>query len=98
MAEEADAKWISANAKICPWCKKAVERAMGCNFMACTCGKNFCYMCSRPWEPDHKDHFKCHIYKKKPDEAVNREKEVMEKMNHCTERYVFNQGVANNYK
>jgi ariadne-1 len=24
MKEEADAKWISQNAKICPWCKKAV--------------------------------------------------------------------------
>jgi ariadne-1 len=71
---------------------------MGCNFMACTCGKNFCYMCSQPWEPDHKDHFKCHIFKKKADDIVNREKEVMERMNHCTERYIFNQAVANNYK
>ena len=55
-------------------------------------------MCSQPWEPDHKDHFKCHIYKKKLDDEINRERQVMEKMNHCTERYIFNQGVANKYK
>jgi ariadne-1 len=66
--------------------------------MACRCGKNFCYMCSKPWEPDHKDHFKCHIFKKRPDEETSREREVMERMNHCTERYIFNQAVANKYK
>ena len=49
MKEEADAKWMSLNTKICPWCNKAVERSAGCNFMACLCGKNFCYMCSKPW-------------------------------------------------
>ena len=34
-------------------------------------------MCSKPWEPDHKDHFKCHIYKKKPEDEENREKAVL---------------------
>jgi len=68
MKEEANAKWIAQNTKLCPWCNKAVERSAGCNFMACVCGKSFCYMCSKPWEPDHKDHFKCHIYRKLPDE------------------------------
>lgn len=67
MKEEADAKWIAIHARLCPWCKKAVERSAGCNFMSCLCGKSFCYMCSKPWEPDHKDHFKCHIFKKQSD-------------------------------
>jgi len=49
LKEEADAKWMAVNTKLCPWCKKAVERSAGCNFMACVCGKNFCYLCSRPW-------------------------------------------------
>lgn len=98
MKEEADAKWIAMNAKLCPWCKKAVERSAGCNYMACVCGKSFCYLCSKPWEPDHKDHFKCHIYVKKPDEAVNREKEVLERINHSTERYLSNQSTAESYR
>ena len=49
LKEEADAKWMSLNTKICPWCNKAVERSAGCNYMACLCGKSFCYMCSKPW-------------------------------------------------
>ncbi len=49
LKEEADAKWMAVNTKLCPWCKKAVERSAGCNYMACTCGKSFCYLCSRPW-------------------------------------------------
>lgn len=76
--EEANAKWLSLNTKICPWCHKNVERSTGCNFMMCAppggCGKSFCYVCSRPWEPDHKDHFKCNVYK-----GVDNEQERMEK-------------------
>jgi ariadne-1 len=55
-------------------------------------------MCAQPWEPDHRDHFKCHIFKKKPDNEVNKEKEILERLNHCTERYIFNQAMANNYR
>ncbi len=32
MKEEADAKWMSVHTKLCPWCKKAVERSAGCNY------------------------------------------------------------------
>lgn len=58
--------------------------------MACLCGKNFCYMCEKPWEPDHKDHFKCHVYKKKSNNEVSRAKSILEKMNFFSERYLAN--------
>ncbi|CAD8128462.1 unnamed protein product [Paramecium sonneborni] len=49
-----------------PFCKKPVERSEGCNYMMCKppggCCKAFCYVCSQPWKPDHKDHFKCKKY------------------------------------
>lgn len=65
--DEANLRWISINTKICPFCKKPVERSEGCNYMMCKppggCGKAFCYVCGNPWEPDHKDHFKCTKYK-----------------------------------
>lgn len=61
--DEANVRWIAVNTKICPFCKRPVERSEGCNYMMCKppggCGKAFCYVCSKPWEPDHKDHFNC---------------------------------------
>lgn len=45
-------------------------------------------MCSRPWQPDHKDHFKCHIYKKSNDENISKEKAILEKMNFYAEKYL----------
>jgi ariadne-1 len=68
LVDEANEKWLTLHTKICPFCKKHVERSDGCNFMACKppggCGKSFCYVCSKPWEPDHSDHFNCNVMKK----------------------------------
>ena len=78
MKEEANVKWLTLNTKICPFCKKHVERSMGCNYMHCAppggCGKAFCYVCSKSWEPDHKDHFKCNVFK-----PGTKEQELLEK-------------------
>ncbi|CAD8125577.1 unnamed protein product [Paramecium sonneborni] len=63
---ETNILWIVLNTKICPFCKKPVERSDGCNYLMCKppggCGNAFCYVCSNPWEPDHKDHFICSKY------------------------------------
>ena len=98
LKEEADAKWMALNTKLCPWCNKAVERSAGCNYMACICGKSFCYMCSKPWQPDHKDHFKCHIYKKSSDENISKEKAILEKMNFYAEKYLNANKVVSDLK
>lgn len=86
--DEANLKWILINTKICPFCKKAVERSDGCtkvylyilgNYMLCKppggCSKSFCYICSKPWEPDHKDHFKCSVFKTNNAEQLKKEQE-----------------------
>eukprot|EP01105_Mastigella_eilhardi_P016009 TRINITY_DN3673_c0_g1_i2.p1 TRINITY_DN3673_c0_g1~~TRINITY_DN3673_c0_g1_i2.p1 ORF type:complete len:620 (+),score=192.96 TRINITY_DN3673_c0_g1_i2:214-1860(+) len=39
------AKWLSANTKDCPKCRKATEKNGGCNHIACTCGAHWCWMC-----------------------------------------------------
>lgn len=48
--DEANIKWILVNTKTCPFCRKAVERSDGCNYMHCKppggCNKAFCYVCS----------------------------------------------------
>lgn len=65
--DEANIRWIMVNTKMCPFCKKNVERSEGCNFMSCKppggCGNSFCYVCSKPWAPYHNDHYKCSVYK-----------------------------------
>ncbi len=45
-------------------------------------------MCSKPWQPDHKDHFKCHIYKKRDDDDISKQKAVLQKLNFFAERYL----------
>lgn len=98
--EQANAQWLSIHTKICPWCNKHVERSTGCNFMSCACGKSFCYVCSRPWEPDHKDHFKCNIYKPgdKEKETLEKEKSILQKLNFYCEKYLSNQYAAGKLK
>ena len=71
-SEKPNEAWIKCNTKVCPGCNNPIERALGCNLMACKCGVHFCYNCSQPWDQDHKDHFICpnEIVKKKSTEAI----------------------------
>ncbi|CAD8072657.1 unnamed protein product [Paramecium primaurelia] len=92
--DEANVRWIVVNTKSCPFCKKPVERSEGCNYMMCKppggCGKAFCYVCSQPWEPDHKDHFKCNKYVA-PTANIEKEKEVLQRYNFYYERFLNSQ-------
>ncbi|CAD8125587.1 unnamed protein product [Paramecium sonneborni] len=99
---EANIKWIVLNTKICPFCKRPVERSDGCNYLMCKppggCGKAFCYVCSNPWEPDHKDHFKCSKYVP-PSNNLEREKEILARYNFYYERFLnSHSGVEQNQK
>ena len=64
------------------------------------CGKAFCYVCSNPWEPDHKDHFKCNVYKvgNKDQEDLEKEKNILAKINFYCEKYLSNQFGATKLK
>lgn len=57
------------------------------------CGKAFCYVCSKSWEPDHKDHFKCNVYKptNKDEETMEKSKEILAKINFFCEKYLSNE-------
>ncbi|EFJ51628.1 hypothetical protein VOLCADRAFT_87258 [Volvox carteri f. nagariensis] len=33
----------------CPQCRSLVERAGGCNYIRCRCGRQFCYQCGLPY-------------------------------------------------
>ncbi|KAL0478681.1 E3 ubq [Acrasis kona] len=35
------------NVKMCPQCKKFIERSSGCQHMTCLCGHEFCFLCGK---------------------------------------------------
>lgn len=54
-SESENIKWITANTKQCPNCKKFIEKNQGCNHMTCNkkaggCGHEFCWICAKDWK------------------------------------------------
>lgn len=55
-----DDDYIKRITKKCPKCHSPIQRADGCNYMACNlCKFEFCWLCEQPWHPTHRDHFQC---------------------------------------
>ncbi|TGO22770.1 hypothetical protein BPAE_0155g00080 [Botrytis paeoniae] len=48
--EEATAKLLAKDSRICPKCKECVVRSDGCDHMECRCGNSWCYLCGVDWE------------------------------------------------
>ncbi|CAK64645.1 unnamed protein product (macronuclear) [Paramecium tetraurelia] len=90
--DQANQDWIRLNTKQCPFCKQFVERSFGCNYMLCKppggCANAFCYVCSKPWKPDHKDHYKCNQYVP-PKDNTELEKDLIERCNFYSKGYLI---------
>jgi len=57
-------KWLIANTKQCPNCKKYIEKNQGCNHMTCRkeaggCGYEFCWICLGEWAPHGTSWYEC---------------------------------------
>lgn len=68
-AESENVKWIMANTKKCPACRKAIEKNQGCNHMKCVaCNHEFCWVCLGDWK-EHGTatggYYKCNKYEEK---------------------------------
>ncbi|CAD6439889.1 e353e3c9-b53f-4bfd-bbc3-6680492c8174 [Sclerotinia trifoliorum] len=48
--EEATAKLLAKDSRMCPKCQECVVRSEGCDHMQCRCGKSWCYLCGVDWE------------------------------------------------
>ena len=52
-SESGNLKWIYLNTKMCPKCRKPIEKNQGCNHMRCNpggCGYEFCWLCMGDWK------------------------------------------------
>lgn len=62
--EGADAKWLLANTKPCPACRKPIEKNQGCMHMTCRkevggCSHEFCWVCLGKWSEHARDYYNC---------------------------------------
>jgi ariadne-1 len=85
-SESENVKWITANTKPCPNCKKYIEKNQGCNHMTCRkeaagCGHEFCWICMGDW----KDHQQCNKYQLDKQQSIEKDKE---KIKHELDKYI----------
>ncbi|KAE8670291.1 putative E3 ubiquitin-protein ligase ARI7 [Hibiscus syriacus] len=98
--------WILNNSKICPKCKRPIEKNLGCMHMTCMppCGYEFCWLCLGPWSQHGSNtggFNSCYGYeaaKKKGfvDTKFRRDmaKNSLDRYTHYYERWAINQSVC----
>ncbi|XP_044955916.1 probable E3 ubiquitin-protein ligase ARI7 [Hordeum vulgare subsp. vulgare] len=59
-SESESTNWVLANTKLCPKCRRPIEKNTGCNHMTCRdpCGHQFCWICLA----DYRGHTTCNRY------------------------------------
>lgn len=82
--DSATANYIVTNTKPCPKCKKNIEKNGGCNYMGCTCGYGFCWVCLGPHDHNMSTH-KCQVYT--DDKNVEDTRKALEKYMFYFSRY-----------
>ena len=52
--EEGSVNWITQNTVKCPCCAASVQKYIGCSYVKCVCGTEFCYDCCQKWDEMHR--------------------------------------------
>ncbi|TKR67595.1 hypothetical protein L596_023724 [Steinernema carpocapsae] len=56
-------KWLNANTKDCPECRRVIMKDGGCNHMICKrCSYEFCWVCLGPWNEHGTSYYSCNRY------------------------------------
>lgn len=85
--ESGNVQWLKINTKLCPNCKKFIEKNQGCDHMTCRkeaggCGHEFCWLCFSDWNK----HKTCNKYEKDQNGLTNDDKENIKA---DLQRYMF---------
>uniref|UniRef100_A0ACD5XUB6 Uncharacterized protein n=1 Tax=Avena sativa TaxID=4498 RepID=A0ACD5XUB6_AVESA len=104
-AESGNMKWIIANSKPCPKCKRPIEKNHGCMHMTCRppCNFQFCWLCLGAWS-EHGNrttggYYACNRYESAKEQGIYDEAEAkreqaknsLERYTHYYERWASNQ-------
>eukprot|EP01016_Furgasonia_blochmanni_P051210 TRINITY_DN8034_c0_g1_i2.p1 TRINITY_DN8034_c0_g1~~TRINITY_DN8034_c0_g1_i2.p1 ORF type:complete len:508 (-),score=83.35 TRINITY_DN8034_c0_g1_i2:310-1833(-) len=87
--ESESTNWILKYTKLCPKCRKPIEKNQGCNHMTCRppgCGYEFCWICLADWKNHNSSSNKCNLWDQR--EAMKKKTEI-DKDKSDLEKYVF---------
>jgi len=99
-SESENVKWLVANTKQCPSCRKYIEKNQGCNHMTCRkeaggCSYEFCWVCLGDWKSHGNNYYQCTKYDKNKEiskeEAIKNAKLELEKYVFYFDRYMNHQ-------
>jgi ariadne-1 len=90
-SESENVKWLMANTKQCPMCRKFIEKNQGCNHMTCRkeaggCGYEFCWICLGEWKPHGSSYYQCNKFDK---ETQTSKEEKVKNVKMELEKYIF---------
>jgi ariadne-1 len=68
--------YVRKNAKPCPGCHAPIEKTQGCNHMTCTCGVQFCWLCTTQLG-QHSESHTCNKYNPIKDAVDNHERRAL---------------------
>ncbi|CAO2036911.1 unnamed protein product [Urochloa humidicola] len=92
MSDAETANWVLANTKLCPKCRRPIEKNQGCNHMTCRapCHHQFCWLCLDPYN----NHRHCSRYNYNAEEdaqgkAVRKEEMQRKNAKASLDRYLY---------
>ncbi|KAM0851304.1 hypothetical protein ACQ4PT_052518 [Festuca glaucescens] len=89
-SESETSKWMLANSKNCPKCRRPIEKSDGCNHMTCRapCHYDFCWLCLGSWRDHISGAYQCDRYIGGPDNRREQARASLDRYLHYHERWV----------
>ena len=90
VSDSETANWVLTNTKLCPKCRRPIEKNQGCNNMTCSapCYCRFCWICLQPLG---RRHIGCHGYRAQPGKvnAGGKDEQRREQAKASLDRYLY---------